>query len=118
MSIIHVPDCGGPMHLEIRHLKLVAAVAETGSVTRAGNRLHLTQSALSHQLRDAEEQLGTPLFERRSGRMLLTAAGERLLCSARTVLEELERAEKEIQNGNGKTPAAGVLRLSTECYTG
>ena len=105
------------MQLEIRHLKLVAAIAETGSVTRAGHRLHLTQSALSHQLRDAEAQLGTPLFERRSGRMLLTAAGERLLCSARTVLEELERAEKEIQNGNGKTPAAGVLRLSTECYT-
>src|SRR5207253_5700642 len=117
MSIIHVPECGGPMQLEIRHLKLVAAIAETGSVTRAGHRLHLTQSALSHQLRDAEEQLGTPLFERRSGRMPLTAAGERLLCAARTVLEELERAEKEIQNGNGKTPAAGVLRLSTECYT-
>src|SRR5256886_17611502 len=83
MSIIHVPDCGGPMHLEIRHLKLVAAVAETGSVTRAGNRLHLTQSALSHQLRDAEEQLGKPLFERKSGKMTLTPAGERVLQTAR-----------------------------------
>lgn len=52
------------MNLEIRHLKLVAAIAESGSVTRAGNRLQLTQSALSHQLRDAEEQLGVALFDR------------------------------------------------------
>jgi len=105
------------MHLEIRHLKLVAAIAETGSVTQAGNRLHLTQSALSHQLRDAEEQLRVPLFERRNRRMSLTAAGERLLQSARTVLEELARAEKEIQECNGNGAAKGVLRLSTECYT-
>ena len=105
------------MHLEIRHLKLVAAIAETGSVTLAGNRLHLTQSALSHQLRDAEEQLGAALFERKNGRMALTSAGERLLQSARTVLDELARAEKEIQNGNGSCAASGVLRLSTECYT-
>jgi LysR family transcriptional regulator for metE and metH len=105
------------MHLEIRHLKLVAAIAETGSVTLAGNRLHLTQSALSHQLRDAEQQLGVPLFERRNRRMALTAAGERLLQSARTVLDELARAEKEIQHSNGNGAAKGVLRLSTECYT-
>jgi LysR family transcriptional regulator, regulator for metE and metH len=105
------------MHLEIRHLRLVAAIAETGSVTLAGNRLHLTQSALSHQLRDAEEQLGVPLFERRDRRMALTAAGERLLQSARTILDELARVEKEIQECNGNGAAKGVLRLSTECYT-
>ena len=105
------------MHLEIRHLKLVAAIAETGSVTLAGNRLHLTQSALSHQLRDAEEQLGVALFERRSGRMVLTPAGARLLQSANTVLAELESAEKEIRDGNGEGAPKGVLRLSTECYT-
>ena len=103
------------MNLEIRHLKLVAAIAETGSVTRAGNCLHLTQSALSHQLRDAEEQLGVPLFERKSRKMTLTTAGERLLQSARAVLAELEGAQKEIQKRG--SAGQGLIRLSTECYT-
>lgn len=103
------------MHLEIRHLKLVAAVAETGSITRAGNRLHLTQSALSHQLRDAEEQLGVPLFERRNARMFLTPAGERLLQAARVVLAELDRAASDIQKNDA--PAQGVIRISTQCHT-
>ena len=103
------------MNLEIRHLKLVAAIAETGSVTRAGNRLHLTQSALSHQLRDAEEQLGLPLFQRKSGKMILTGAGERLLQAARCVLGELERTELDIRK-NG-TPAKGLIRISTQCNT-
>lgn len=102
------------MNLEIRHLKLVAAIAETGSVTRAGTHLHLTQSALSHQLRDAEEQLGIALFERKGGKMKLTAAGDRLLQAARTVLGELERAKTEIQN-NGT--AKGLIRMSTQCHT-
>jgi LysR family transcriptional regulator for metE and metH len=107
------------VHLEIRHLKLVAAIAETGSVTRASNRLHLTQSALSHQLRDAEEQLGARLFQRQKGTMTLTAAGERLLKSARAVLGELERAERDIHDGAacGNGVDRGVIRLSTECYT-
>ncbi|HKW33590.1 MAG TPA: LysR substrate-binding domain-containing protein [Candidatus Acidoferrum sp.] len=103
------------MNLEIRHLKLVAAIAETGSVTRAGNRLHLTQSALSHQLRDAEEQLGVALFERKGGKMVLTPAGERLLQTARTVLCELERAETEIQQNGAR--AKGLIRMSTQCHT-
>jgi LysR family transcriptional regulator for metE and metH len=103
------------MYLEIRHLKLVAAIAETGSVTKAGNRLHLTQSALSHQLRDAEEQLGAPLFERKSRKMALTAAGERLLLTARSVLTELDRAATDIQKRDADSQ--GVIRLSTQCYT-
>ena len=106
------------MNLEIRHLKLIAAIADTGSMTRAGNRLHLTQSALSHQLRDAEETLGTRLFVRQRGKMTLTAPGERLLRSARAVIEELDRAEKEIRDTNGSVNAErGLIRLSTECYT-
>lgn len=103
------------MNLEIRHLKLIAAIAETGSMTRAGNCLHLTQSALSHQLRDAEEQLGAPLFKRGNRRMTLTPAGERLLQAARAVIAELECAQKEIKECTGADH--GLIRLSTECYT-
>jgi LysR family transcriptional regulator, regulator for metE and metH len=103
------------MNLEIRHLKLVAAVADTGSVTRAGNLLHLTQSALSHQLRDAEEQLGVLLFERKNAKMTLTSAGDRLLQSARTVLGELDRAESDIHRNGGI--AKGLIRLSTQCHS-
>lgn len=103
------------MKLDIRHLKLLVAITEERSVTRAGERLHLTQSALSHQLRDLEERLGMQLFLRLNKRMLPTPAGERLLQSARGVLEELERAEEELaQMAQSKR---GTLRLSTECYT-
>ena len=101
--------------LEVRHLQLVQAVADEGGVTRAGRRLHLSQSALSHQLRDAEDRLGTRLFDRIGKRMVLTGAGERLLRSARAVLEELGRAEEEIRR-DAQSPR-GVLRLTTQCNT-
>jgi LysR family transcriptional regulator, regulator for metE and metH len=101
--------------LEIRHLKLLAAVAEAGSVTEAGRRLHLTQSALSHQLRDAEQKLGTALFLRMGKKMVLTPAGDTLLACARRVLQELGNTEAQIDGLNGNT--RGVIRLSTECYT-
>lgn len=103
------------VRLEIRHLRLLAAVAEHGSVTEAGHRLHVTQSALSHQLRDAEERLGTALFLRLGKKMVLTPAGEKLLDSARKVLDELHSAETQIEGLNGGT--RGVIRVSTECYT-
>jgi LysR family transcriptional regulator for metE and metH len=103
------------MKLEIRHLKLVCAVADEGSVTRAAHRLHVSQSALSHQLRDAEENLKVRLFERSGRKMTLTAAGTRLLRSAKTILEELSIAEKEIEAG--VSALRGRIRLTTECCT-
>jgi LysR family transcriptional regulator for metE and metH len=103
------------VNLEIRHLKLVTAIAEEESVTAAGKRLHLTQSALSHQLRDAEQRLGTPLFLRLGKRMALTAAGKKLLDAARRILIDLKEAESQVLGLNGD--AQGVIRLSTECYT-
>src|SRR5581483_3382536 len=101
--------------LDIRHLKLLTAVADTGTVTGAVDQLHLSQSALSHQLRDAEERLGVELFLRLGKKMVLTQAGERLLQSARRILQELQSAEAQIRSTNGKV--GGIIRLSTQCYT-
>lgn len=103
------------MDLEVRHLQLVSAVADVGSLTRAGDRLHLTQSALSHQLRDIEARLGTALFLRVGKRLVLTPAGERLLSSARDVLDRLQRTERDIRDMGRER--AGLLRITTECYT-
>src|SRR5829696_98051 len=103
------------MDLEIRHLRLVRAVTSAGSLTGAGAVLNLTQSALSHQLRDIESRLGTPLFLRVGKRMMLTPAGERLLRSADEVLDAIARTEDSIRLLSGTD--RGLLRLSTECYT-
>jgi LysR family transcriptional regulator for metE and metH len=102
--------------LEVRHLSLVSEIASTGSVTRAAERLHLTQSALSHQLRDIESRLGIQLFLRLGKKMVLTPPGERVLGAARKVLDEVRRAEEDLKlmSQNGK----GVLRLCTQCNTG
>ena len=104
------------MHLEVRHLRLVAAIADAGGVTRAAGRLHLTQSAVSHQLRDIESRLGTPLYSRVGRRLVPTAAGERVLAAARRVLTELARVEAEVVGEEDAGPV-GVLRIATECYT-
>ena len=103
------------MDLEVRHLQLVAAVADVGSLTKAGDQLHLTQSALSHQLRDIEDRLSAALFLRVGKRLVLTPAGERLLESARDLLDRLRQTEDAVRH-LGKS-GGGVLRITTECTT-
>src|SRR5260221_12197099 len=103
------------MDLEVRHLKLVAAVADVGSLTRAGDRLHLTQSALSHQLRDIESRLGAPLFLRVGKRLVLTPAGEGLVAAARDVPAPLQHAEQEIRQMGAQR--AGIPRIRTAWQT-
>ena len=103
------------MALEVRDLRLLGAVAEQGTLTRAGNVLFLTQSALSRQLADLEKRLGVALFQRHGRRMVLTPAGERLLESGREILSAVARAEQEARDTAGSSEA--VLRFATECYT-
>jgi len=103
------------MNVEVRHLQLVEAITAEGSVTRAAERLNVTQSALSHQLREIEDRLGTPLFLRINRRLSLAPAGERLLASARRVLEDLRMAEQDIARLAKNQD--GVIRVSTACYT-
>jgi LysR family transcriptional regulator for metE and metH len=103
------------MTLEVRHLELVNAIHAEQSITRASARLHLTQSALSHQLKNLEDRLGTQLFERNGRTMQITPAGERLLESAAVVLRELKTAEEEICS-LASSPR-GLVRIATQCYT-
>lgn len=73
--------------MELRHLRYFVAVAEENNFTRAAARLHVTQPALSRQIRDLEEELGVELMIRSKGRAMLSPAGRALLPDARRILE-------------------------------
>ncbi|PLZ00014.1 LysR family transcriptional regulator [Burkholderia sp. WAC0059] len=83
--------------MDIKQLHALLAVAESGSVTRAAQTLHIVQPAVSRQLRLLEEDIGTALFDRNRQGMELTEAGEILVEYARRALLELDRARSEIQ---------------------
>jgi LysR family transcriptional regulator for metE and metH len=101
--------------LEIRHLETLAAIREGGSLQEAAERLHLTQSALSHQLRELESRLGTPLLNRRTRPARLTTAGLRVLALADEVLPKVRATERELQRlAAGRT---GRLHLAIDCHS-
>jgi LysR family transcriptional regulator for metE and metH len=101
--------------MEIRHLRLIKAIVEEGSITKAIDKLHLTQSALSHQLKEAEYQLGTPLFLRTNKKLTLTKAGEKLYGIANEILDKL--SETELQIKQMVFGEFGEIRISTECFS-
>ncbi len=101
--------------IELRHLRTLAALAEAGSLSAAASRVHLTQSALSHQVKTLEAHYGTALFERKSHPLRLSPAGERLVRLAREVGELLTAAERDVARLiKGDT---GELRIAVECHT-
>ena len=102
--------------LEIRHLKFLAAVRETGSLTAAAARVNLTQSAASHMLAGLEHYLGMALVERGRRGARFTPAGERLLLLADRVLPEMEAARAELKQMSSEPPVE-QLRIAVECHT-
>ena len=101
--------------IELRHLKTLLALEETGSVSLAAKRVFLTQSALSHQIRALENYYETPLFERKSTPLRFTPAGMRLVQLARELLPQVAAAERDlVRIIEGE---AGELRLAVECHT-
>lgn len=101
--------------LELRHLRTLLALRDTGSLSKSAERLHLTQSALSHQLRMLETQYDTPLVERDARPLRFTAAGRRLMELAQAVLPQVEDAERRVaQLVQGDV---GQLRVAVECHT-
>jgi LysR family transcriptional regulator for metE and metH len=101
--------------LEVRDLRLVQAIAESGGATQAAKLLHLSQSAVSHQLRGLEERLGVELFRRQAGRLCINLAGEKLVELARQVLQPLLQTELELKRGGFRERAK--LRVATQCHT-
>lgn len=101
--------------LELRHLKTLHALREADSLVEAAERLHLTQSALSHQFKELEERLGMQLFVRKTKPVRFTSAGLRLLQLADSLLPQLRTAERDLARLAGGT--AGRLHMAIECHS-
>ncbi|MGK2914054.1 MAG: LysR family transcriptional regulator [Porticoccaceae bacterium] len=102
------------MYLNVRHLRCLLAVHETGSLSRAAQRLHLTQSALSHQIKAIEHHFDVPLFLRTSKPLRLTPAGQKVVALAQQLLPQIQAAENDLKRlSQGQ---AGRLYIAIECH--
>ena len=102
------------MHLEFRHLRTIKAIHEAGGLARAADLLNITQSALSHQVKGLEDQVGVELFVRRTKPLKLSSSGMQLLKLADKVLPEVAALEEDFRNRrSGKT---GRLHIAIECH--
>ncbi|HVK54868.1 MAG TPA: LysR family transcriptional regulator [Burkholderiales bacterium] len=101
--------------LELRHLRTLTALAETGSVSLAAKRVHLTQSAVSHQLASLKSYYGMEVVRRCGQSIELTEAGRRLIALAGAILEQVQAAERDLAQLADKD--AGSLRIALECHT-
>jgi DNA-binding transcriptional LysR family regulator len=99
------------MDPELRHLRAFVALAEEASFSRAADRLHLTQSSLSGQIRQLEERLGCAVAERTSRSVALTPAGEALLVEARRALAQVDRAWQAARNAAAEGTRTFTLGL-------
>jgi LysR family transcriptional regulator, regulator for metE and metH len=101
--------------IETRHLRSLIAIAETKKLAAAAEQIHLTQSALSHQIKQLEDHYVISLFERSKQGLRFTPAGARLLALARLVLAQVGDAERDLNRLKGDT--RGELRIVLECHT-
>lgn len=102
------------MHIELRHLRTIKAIHESGGLARAAGVMNITQSALSHQIKGLEDQVGVELFVRRSKPLRLSSAGFRLLRLAEKILPEIAAMEEEFMGLH--TGRHGRLHIAIECH--
>ncbi|HPQ95535.1 MAG: LysR family transcriptional regulator [Thiothrix sp.] len=103
------------MNLQRKHLELIQAIHEQDSLAEAARQLHLTPSALSHQLNELEHRIGMEVIRRKSRPLKLTAAGQRLLDSAGDTLPRFSRLEQDLarmHKGDG-----GRINIAIECHS-
>lgn len=102
------------MYLELKHLRAVRAIHDAGGLARAAERLNLTQSALSHQIKGLEDMAGVELFIRRAKPMRLSPSGQKLLRLAERVLPEVEAVEDDLRGD--ESGRSGRLHIAIECH--
>lgn len=103
--------------MELRHLRYFVTVAELGSISRAAAKLFIAQPPLSAQIRQLEEEVGTPLLTRLPRGVRLTAAGSSFLIDARAILDRSEQAKaraRESRDGNRSTLRVGLVPTATQ----
>ncbi|HEX6049351.1 MAG TPA: LysR family transcriptional regulator, partial [Gemmatimonadaceae bacterium] len=100
------------MILEVRHLRILVAIADHGTVSAATKHVYLTQSAISHQLIELEQRLGLTFFHRTPKGMVPTDAGAEMIAVARDVLSRLAAAEASMLRSSPRP--AGRLRVGTD----
>ncbi len=103
------------MTMELKYFRLIKTIVEEGSLASSSERLFLTQSALSHQLRELEERLGFKVFHRSRNNWQLTEEGAELYKMANRLLNTLEDGFSNIRQI--REGSRGTIRLSTECYS-
>ena len=115
--------------MELRHLRYFVAAAQTENVSRAAVKLHVSQPALSRQIRDLEEELGFSLFERSAKSVRLTTAGRAFLSEAQAVLQRAEEAVKtaraiagerrtELHVGYAPSPMVRIMPATLRAFQG
>ena len=100
--------------IDIKHLKTIATLKETGSLVNTARELFLTQSALSHQIKDLENKLDCQLFERKTQPVRFTPQGMLLLELAHDILPKLEATKCRLKESLNQP--ISQLRLSVECH--
>jgi DNA-binding transcriptional LysR family regulator len=95
--------------MDLRQLEIIRAIADTGSFTAAGEKLHVSQSAISRQIILLEEELGEPVFHRIGRRIRITPAGESLLQLSHRVFQDLQETVSSISEK--RESLAGTIRL-------
>ncbi len=93
----------------------MASLRDTGSLTATATSLHLTQSALSHQLKDLEARIGSPLFIRKTRPVRFTSEGEILLNLANEILPRIAQAEGDL--AGLKEDINGRLHMAIDCHS-
>ncbi|RED50828.1 LysR family transcriptional regulator [Aestuariispira insulae] len=103
-----------PLSLELRHFRLLVALESHQSLTRAAASLSLTQPAASHQLREMDRRIGTPVVQRVKGKYRFTPIGERLLGTAKVIENALSQAESDVLNY--RKGVSHIVRVGSHAY--